>query len=169
MALECLHTKQLRPKKDLYEASKLADIGDRSIAVTSVMAKRLLRVIHGSLSIEALGLPLGLKEHCTGLRAMLNIDSSIIRGNMLPQECRNSKSCLQGSPGDDGIKNFITFSLSRNHTGFCLGPSDSVTQFFHRRALFLHQPSLVSRYWTYVFVKHVFWTKTCPWTSFCQG
>ena len=38
MALECLHAKQLRPKKDLYDAAKLFDAGGRSIAITSVMA-----------------------------------------------------------------------------------------------------------------------------------
>lgn len=38
MALECLCAKQLRPKKDLYDAAKLSDVGGRSIAVTFVMA-----------------------------------------------------------------------------------------------------------------------------------
>ena len=38
MALDCLHAKQLRPKKDLYDAAKLSDVGGRSIAITSVMA-----------------------------------------------------------------------------------------------------------------------------------
>ena len=38
MALECLRAKQLRPKKDLYDAAKLSDVGGRSIAVTFVMA-----------------------------------------------------------------------------------------------------------------------------------